>query len=91
MQIRWYSERLDGVTPVDGNLDCEVGQHLSHIKYASFDNAVAIVGSANMDNQSWNRSREVNVVVADADAVASCDQQLFGVEFDGAVVVDQCR
>ena len=63
----------------------------SHVKYASIDGEVAIVGSANMDNQSWSRSREINAVIEDPALVQLADQQLFGDELGGAVVVDECR
>jgi len=91
LQIRWYSDLRDGKTAIDGNLDREAKvNHPSHIKYASYDGEVAIIGSANMDTQSWNRSREVNVVLDDPETVATWDAQLFGEEFTGAVIVEEC-
>lgn len=92
LQLRWYSDKMDGVTPVQGNLDREKGvNRTSHVKYSSYDGQVAIVGSANMDNQSFSRSREVNVVIDSPAAAAAWDARLFGPEFDGAVPVDACR
>ncbi|MEZ4368357.1 MAG: phosphatidylserine/phosphatidylglycerophosphate/cardiolipin synthase family protein [Kofleriaceae bacterium] len=83
LRIRWHAR--DGVA-VDGN-----GAYASHAKYASIDDEVAIVGTANMDTQSWNNSRELNVVVDDADLTAAWDEQLFLADFEGGVPVDACR
>src|SRR5205823_10696838 len=59
LQARWFS--WDGISAIAGN-----GPHASHAKYASIDGEVAIIGSANMDTQSWSQSREVVVIVDDA-------------------------
>jgi len=83
LRIRWYAR--DGV-PVEGN-----GVYASHAKYTSIDGAIAIVGTANMDTQSWNNSREVDVVVDDAATTQAWDQQLFALDFDTGVTVDRCR
>jgi phosphatidylserine/phosphatidylglycerophosphate/cardiolipin synthase-like enzyme len=83
LRIRWHAR--DGVA-VEGN-----GVYASHAKYTSFDDAVVIVGTANMDTQSWNNSREVNVLVDDPATTRAWDEQLFALDFDGGVVVDQCR
>jgi phosphatidylserine/phosphatidylglycerophosphate/cardiolipin synthase-like enzyme len=84
LRIRWYSR--DGVRPVLDN-----SFYASHAKFTSIDSAVAIVGTANMDTQSWNNSREVNVVVDSADTASAWDAQLFVEEFAHAVTVDRCR
>lgn len=93
LQLRWWSSAMDGVTPVEGNLSRENGvNRTSHVKYSSYDGQVVIVGSANLDNQSFSRSREVNVVIDSAEAAAAWDAVLFGREFDGAVPADPaCR
>jgi len=83
LRIRWYAR--DGVA-VEGN-----GEYASHAKYASIDDAIVIVGSANMDTQSWNNSREINVVVDDPKITQAWDDQLFVPDFDGGVVVDRCK
>lgn len=83
LQIRWYSR--NGLTPVEGN-----GIYASHAKYASVDDTVVIVGTANMDTQSWNNSREINVVVDDAITTRAWDSQLFTPDFDRGLLVDQC-
>src|SRR5690606_22264670 len=70
LQIRWYSR--DGLYPIVGN-----GIYASHAKYMSIDDTVVIVGTANMDTQSWNNSREVNIVVDDAVTTRAWDATLF--------------
>ncbi len=50
-----------------------------------------IVGSANMDTQSWNFSREVNLVVDSSEVAGGWDAQAFQPSFGRAIVVDQCR
>lgn len=81
--IRWYS--FDGIAPVVGN-----GPRASHTKYATIDGAIAIVGSTNMDTQSWNNAHEVDLVIDDARVVSAWDAQLFEPDFARGVVVEQC-
>jgi phosphatidylserine/phosphatidylglycerophosphate/cardiolipin synthase-like enzyme len=83
LQIRWYSQ--DGLIPVEGN-----GVYASHAKYTSVDDSVVIVGTANMDTQSWNNSREVDVVVDSPTLTRAWDAQLFSFDFDTGIGVDQC-
>ena len=84
LQMRWYS--FDGSVPVEGN-----GERASHAKYASFDDQVAIVGTANMDTQSWNNSHETNVVLDDADIVKQWDAKVFDASFSRGIIVDECK
>lgn len=84
LRIRWYSR--DGLRAVVDN-----SYYAAHAKYSSIDSAVAIVGTANMDTQSWNNGREANVVVDDADTTIAWDEQFFLAHFDRGVVVDRCR
>jgi phosphatidylserine/phosphatidylglycerophosphate/cardiolipin synthase-like enzyme len=83
LRARYYS--FDGVEAVVGN-----GPRASHTKYATIDGAVAIVGSTNMDTQSWNNAHEVDLVVDDAEVVRAWDQQLFEADFARAIPVDGC-
>ncbi len=83
LQVRWYSR--DGVQPIVG----AVGRP-SHVKYASFDGRVSIVGSANMDTQSWSHSREINVVVDDPAVTAAWDTALFEHDFARSIAVERC-
>lgn len=78
LQVRWYSE--DGRRPVVGN-----GPGAAHTKYTSVDDQIAIVGSSNMDTQSWNHSREVNVLVDDPATVRAWDDRLFKESWDRAI------
>jgi phosphatidylserine/phosphatidylglycerophosphate/cardiolipin synthase-like enzyme len=83
LRARWYS--FDGRAPVVGN-----GPRASHTKYATLDGTVAIVGSTNMDTQSWNNAHEADLVVDDARVVKAWDTQLFEPDFARAIVVDEC-
>jgi phosphatidylserine/phosphatidylglycerophosphate/cardiolipin synthase-like enzyme len=78
LDIRWYSD-TPGV-PVSGD-----DERASHTKYASFDGEVVMVGSFNLDTQSMNHSREVDVVIDDAATVAAWDAAVFAPEFARAV------
>ncbi len=84
LKVRWYSR--DGVEPIVGN-----GPFASHVKYASFDNQVVIVGTTNMDTASWNFSHELNFAVDDATITAHFDSQLFDADWSRAIPVDQCQ
>jgi phosphatidylserine/phosphatidylglycerophosphate/cardiolipin synthase-like enzyme len=82
-KVRWHSR--DGRTNLCGN-----GDFTSHLKYMSFDDSVAIVGTANMDTQSWNNSREVNVVVDDADTTKAWDARVITADFDKGIPAKEC-
>lgn len=84
LDARFFS--YDGVEPIVGN-----GARASHTKYASIDGQIAIVGSTNMDTQSWNNAHEVNLVIDSASATRAWDEQLFEHDFNRAIIVDQCR
>jgi phosphatidylserine/phosphatidylglycerophosphate/cardiolipin synthase-like enzyme len=84
LKARWYS--FDGMTPVVGN-----GPRASHAKYTSADDALVVVGTSNMDTQSWNFSREVNIVVDDPQIALAWDRQVFIANFNRAIPVDECR
>lgn len=83
LRVRWYSR--DGRSPVRDN-----GNYASHAKFTSIDDEVVIVGTANMDTQSWNNSREVNVVVDDPALAVAWDAQLFGADFAKGVRTVHC-
>lgn len=80
---RWYTR--DGRNPVVGNVDESI-----HAKYMSIDGALSIVGSGNLDEQSFNNSREVNVVVDDPATTAGWDAQVFDAEFRRGLVWEGC-
>jgi cardiolipin synthase A/B len=83
LRIRWHAR--SGV-PVVGN-----GIYATHAKYTSLDDKIVIVGTANMDTQSWNNSREINLVVDDPNLTTSWDAGMFDNDFASGVVVDQCK
>ncbi len=84
LAIRWYS--ADGSDVVTEN-----GPPASHVKYLSVDGELAIVGSANMDVQSFRNSREINVVVDSAATTAAWDEQLFDPSFARSLSIRSCR
>ncbi len=84
LRIRWYSH--DGVEPVVGN-----GPYASHAKYASFDDHITIVGSANMDTQAWNNSREVNVAVDSEEVTRAWDDAVFKPSFNRGIDARTCE
>lgn len=78
LDVRWFS--LDGEAPIEGDHD-----HALHAKYASIDGRLAIVGSSNLDDQAIDHSRELNLVVDSAEAVAAWDGQAFEPVFARAI------
>lgn len=70
LQVRWYSH--DGRTPVDGG-----GRDAMHAKYLSVDDQLVIVGSTNLDTQSWLHSRELDLLVDDPATTRAWDAQVF--------------
>jgi phosphatidylserine/phosphatidylglycerophosphate/cardiolipin synthase-like enzyme len=83
LRFRWYTR--DGVV-IDGN-----GIYASHAKYMSLDDNIVIVGTANMDTQSWNNSREVNVIVDDPAITQAWDKQMFLPEMAAGAQVAYCQ
>jgi phosphatidylserine/phosphatidylglycerophosphate/cardiolipin synthase-like enzyme len=81
LEIRWESD--NGRSPVLGN-SCSA----AHVKYTSVDGQVAVVGSTNLDVQSWYHSREVDVVVDSAALARAWDAQVFLPRFDQGLDVD---
>jgi phosphatidylserine/phosphatidylglycerophosphate/cardiolipin synthase-like enzyme len=66
VHVRWFSREV-GV-PVEGN-----GIGASHAKWASADGEVMILGSQNLDTQSFHRSRESNIAIDDASVTGEFD------------------
>jgi len=81
LRVRWFSR--DGIVAEQGN-----GPQTSHVKYYSFDDQVAIIGSANMDTQSWRHSRELNVAVDNAETTRRFDSAIFDPAFARGIPVD---
>jgi phosphatidylserine/phosphatidylglycerophosphate/cardiolipin synthase-like enzyme len=84
LDVRWYA--TDTLRPVEGK-----GAFQSHAKYLSIDGQVAIIGSGNMDTQSWNKSHETNVVIDDASTTGAWDRELFDPAWSRAVPAGPCK
>lgn len=83
LQIRWFSN--DGTFAVEVN-----GPPSSHVKYMSIDGKIAMIGSANQDVQSWQNSREINLVIDSATITRRFDEKVFEASWNKAIPVDQC-
>lgn len=70
MHVRYYARPERPGEAVVGEAE---GQ--SHAKFASADGQVVVVGSQNMDTQSWEVSRELSVAIDDAPATAKFDAE----------------
>jgi phosphatidylserine/phosphatidylglycerophosphate/cardiolipin synthase-like enzyme len=67
LHIRWFTR-----TPcadIEGN-----GDNTSHAKFAIADGQVAIVGSMNLDTQSWKKSRELTIAIDDRENAGNYDK-----------------
>ncbi|PWN48535.1 hypothetical protein IE53DRAFT_381263 [Violaceomyces palustris] len=65
LEVYWYTGK-DMTRP----LNAVRKQRNCHVKFASFDGQVAILGSGNQDTQSWFHSQEINVMVDSAQIVS---------------------
>ncbi len=70
MHIRWYAR-----PEAPGVAVYAESEGASHAKYASADGQVVVVGSQNMDTQSWEVSREFSVAIDDAPTTARFDEE----------------
>ncbi|MEE2743112.1 MAG: phosphatidylserine/phosphatidylglycerophosphate/cardiolipin synthase family protein [Bdellovibrionota bacterium] len=61
--IRWFIDRKGRVSKESGTDKLKLAKWTSHTKYMSVDNQITVVGSANMDSQSWYYSRELNIAI----------------------------
>ncbi len=83
--VRWFSMLQDGqpvrvVDNVQGKKP-EERPNNSHAKFLAVDDEVVVVGSANMDTQSWNQSRELNVLVFHPEVAKAWQEQVFAANF----------
>lgn len=83
--IRWFAMLQDGqpvrvVDNVEGKKP-EDRPNNSHAKFLAVDDEVAVIGSANMDTQSWNQSRELNVLVFHPEVTKAWQEQVFTANF----------
>ncbi len=81
LHVRWFA-RTPGVA-IDGN-----GVGTSHAKWASADGIAMILGSQNLDTQSWEHSRELSVLVDDPATTAAFDGVFAGVWANGATAYE---
>ena len=84
LDARWYAVSGGGV--VDGNV-----AGASHLKYTEVDEQLVIVGSANMDTQSWNYSGESNIAIDDAETARRYSRAIFAPTFALAEPSGHCR
>ncbi len=69
LHVRWYaSPDNPGVSVYGTNVD-----GASHAKFASADSQVMVLGSQNMDTQSWKTSREFSVAIDDVGTTRAFD------------------
>ena len=61
--IRWFVDRKGRLSREFGTDKDKLSKWTSHTKYMSVDNQVTVVGSTNMDNQSFFYSRELNIAL----------------------------
>ena len=84
LHIRWFAD--ESGAPVVGN-----GLGASHSKWASADGSVMVLGSQNLDTQSWKRSRELGVAVDDPKTTREFDAVFDRVFARGAVAYEPAR
>lgn len=83
LQIKWYSD--NGVNPVSG-----YNPPFNHAKYMNIDDHITIVGSSNLDNQSWINSYELDVVVDSKELSYAWKKQIYDPVFSRSIKVRQC-
>lgn len=64
LKVYWYTGK-DQIRP----LNAVKKQRNCHIKFAMFDDEVAIFGNGNQDTQSWMHSQETNVMIYNQEIV----------------------
>ncbi|OCF31927.1 hypothetical protein I316_06309 [Kwoniella heveanensis BCC8398] len=65
LKVYWYTGK-DQVRP----LNAVKKQRNCHIKFAAYDDEVAIFGNGNQDSQSWFHSQEINVMIDNKQVVS---------------------
>ncbi|QDI02767.1 phosphatidylserine/phosphatidylglycerophosphate/cardiolipin synthase family protein [Xanthomonas cerealis pv. cerealis] len=75
LDVRYFKNPMNPEKPVPhGNTN---GNGASHAKFMSIDNALVILGSANMDKTSWHFSGEMNAALFDAGATRRIKSSVF--------------
>jgi phosphatidylserine/phosphatidylglycerophosphate/cardiolipin synthase-like enzyme len=80
LHVRWYATPDNPGVAVDGTYI----NGASHAKYASADSQLMVLGSQNMDTQSWQVSREFSVAIDDPATTATFDSAFWNVWGNGA-------
>jgi phosphatidylserine/phosphatidylglycerophosphate/cardiolipin synthase-like enzyme len=78
LKMGWYSK--DGITPIVGH-----GKNVSHTKYMSIDGKITIIGSGNMDTQTWTQSREINFLIDSQDATERILRAFYNGDWDRSI------
>ncbi|WRT66650.1 uncharacterized protein IL334_003609 [Kwoniella shivajii] len=71
LKVYWYTGK-DQVRP----LNAVKKQRNCHIKFAAYDDQVAIFGNGNQDSQSWFHSQEINVMIDNKQVVSEMMETL---------------
>ncbi|WWC94525.1 hypothetical protein V866_001371 [Kwoniella sp. B9012] len=71
LKVYWYTGK-DQVRP----LNAVKKQRNCHIKFAAYDDQVAIFGNGNQDSQSWFHSQEINVMIDSRQVVSEMMETL---------------
>ena len=79
LKIKWYSK--DGKNPIIGG-----AANASHTKFMSIDSNIAIVGSGNMDTQTWNHSREFNILIDSPEITKIIDNDFFNGDWERGII-----
>ncbi|GHJ89197.1 hypothetical protein NliqN6_5599 [Naganishia liquefaciens] len=72
LKVYWYTGK-DQIRP----LNAVHKQRNCHIKFAMFDDEVAILGNGNMDTQSWMHSQETNIMINSKEVIAEMMATLY--------------
>jgi phosphatidylserine/phosphatidylglycerophosphate/cardiolipin synthase-like enzyme len=85
LHVRWYATPDNPGVAVDGTYI----DGASHAKFASADSQVMVLGSQNMDTQSWKTSREFSIAIDDAATTQQFDDAYQQV-WDRSVCAFEC-
>lgn len=83
LHVRWFAG--EDRTTIVGN-----GSYANHAKFASADGTTMLVGSQNMDTQSWKVSRELVLMIDSAEATARYDAE-FDRVWERSEVAFECK
>ena len=81
LQIKWYS--FDGINPVKGH-----SKNTNHSKCMFIDNETTIIGSQNLDRQSFLHSGELNIMFTDSNLTQYLIKKLFQSNWNKGIYFD---